>query len=438
MNKDRFLLVFVFLIVVIASVGIITYFSQNAVESIYQTTIDRRNADVDNLSIIIKEANPHLVNKAISTHYLGMHALVAILDSDGNVITSTNNTILNNISLKKLDIFKQAINGEMGSKIETIGDTKMFVSYHAIQMPTTTWALLVIRPYIDSFSAYETAKSQVIVTVVLVTLLVTIFGLYVTRAYNSINDLAKKLDIAIKELIQADKEKGEFASMVSHDLRTPAVVIKSYTGMLLDPKIYGSLNEDQEKAVQAISNSTQKLETLIDDIFDAYKLEMKSLKLEKEDIDISNFIQQTIFELTPLCVKKGVSITTNIKVKGSVSCDSKRISQVISNLIKNSLDFVPEKGGQITIGVEKDENSNAVFTISDNGPGVPQEHVEHLFKKFYQVGKISSKQYGGSGLGLSICSLLVQAHGGKIWLDTSYTEGASFKFTLPDNKLEQI
>src|SRR5579885_2243769 len=278
MNKDRFLLVFVFLIVVIASVGIITYFSQNAVESIRQTTIDRRNADVDNLSIIIKEANPHLVNKAISTNYLGMHSLVAILDSNGNVMTSTNNTILNNISLKKLDIFKQAINGEIGSKIETIGGTKMFVSYHAIQMPTTTWALLVIRPYDDSFSAYETAKSQVIVTVVLVTILVTIFGLYVTRAYKSINDLAKKLDIAIKELIQADKEKGEFASMVSHDLRTPAVVIKSYTGMLLDPKIYGSLNEDQEKAVQAISNSTQKLETLIDDIFDAYKLEMKSLK----------------------------------------------------------------------------------------------------------------------------------------------------------------
>lgn len=433
MNNDKFLLPIIFIIVVCASIIIISFFSQSAIENIRQATIERRNADVDNLVTIVSEADPKIINKVTTTSYLGMHALVAILDKDGNAIAYTNPTMLKNTTLKDLDIFKQAIRGETGSKIETIENTQMFVSYHQIQMHTSTWVLLVIRSYDSSFVAYETAKKELEITIIIVSILVTIFGLYSRRAYNSINNLAGKLDTVNKELVQADKEKGEFASMVSHDLRTPVAVIKNYSDMLLDPEIYGTLNENQTKALQTISTSTEKLETMINDIFDAYKLEMKSLKLEKKEIDVSSFIQQNIFELKPLGSKKGVSIESDVKVKGTITCDPKRISQVISNLVKNSLDFVPEKEGKITIGVEKDADSNAVFTIQDNGSGVLPEHVGNLFKKFYQVGKISTRQHGGSGLGLSICALLIQIHGGKIWVDTTYTKGASFKFTLPES-----
>lgn len=439
MSNDKFLLPVIFIVIVCASIIVIAYFSQSAIENIHQATIERRNADVDNLASIIEgETNPQLVNKITTTSYLGMHSLVAILDQDGNIITGTNPTILKNTTLKDLDIFQQAINGEIGSKIETIENKQMFVSYHPVKTNTTTWALLVIRPYDDSFLAYETVKKELEITIVIVAILVTIFGLYTRRAYNSINNLASNLDTANKELTQADKEKGEFASMVSHDLRTPTVVIKNYSDMLLDPKIYGALNEKQEKAVQTISDSTAKLETMINDIFDAYKLEMKNLKLEKETIDVSSFIQQNIFELKPLGAKKQVSIESDIKAKGTVTCDPKRISQVLSNLVKNSLDFVPEKEGKIIIGVEKGADSNAVFTVQDNGSGIPPEHVGNLFKKFYQVGKISTRQHGGSGLGLSICALLVQAHGGKIWVDTTYTKGAAFKFTLPESNIDPI
>jgi len=187
--------------------------------------------------------------------------------------------------------------------------------------------------------------------------------------------------------------------------------------------------------MHAISNSTEKLEAMIDDIFDAYKLEMKNLKLEKDKVDVVELVEQSIFELEPLALKKEAALSSEINVKGNITCDPKRISQVISNLIKNALDFIPEKTGKIIIRVEKDENANVVFTVEDNGTGIPPEHVNDLFKKFYQIGKISTRQHGGSGLGLSICALLVQAHGGKIWLDTTYTKGASFKFTLPENNL---
>lgn len=438
MSSDKFLLPVIFIVVVCASIIVISYFSQNTIENIHQAIIERRNAEVGNLATIVEEANPQLVNKITTTSYLGIHALVAILDQDGNVIICTNPTLLKNTTLKDLDIFKQAIKGETGSKIETIEDTQMFVSYHPIHTHTTTWALLVIRSYDDSFLAYEIAKKESEITIIIVVILVIIFGLYTRRAYNSINNLARNLATTNKELIQMDKEKGEFASMISHDLRTPTAVIKNYSEMLLNPKIYGLLNEKQEKAVQTISNNTTKLETMISDIFDSYKLEMKNLKLEKETIDVSSFIQQNIFELKPLGSKKEVLIESDIRAKGTITCDPKRISQVLSNLVKNSLDFVPEKGGKIIIGVEKDADSNAVFTVQDNGSGIPPEHVEHLFKKFYQAGKISTRQHGGSGLGLSICALLVQAHGGKIWADTTYTKGASFKFILPENNIDPI
>jgi signal transduction histidine kinase len=232
-----------------------------------------------------------------------MHSLVVILDNSGNIIAMTNGTILKNTTLKDLDVFKQAVNGETGSKIETIENTKMFVSYHPIKTLTSTWVILVIRSYNDSFWVYEADKKGIEMTIIIITL-VTIFGLYVRRVYNTTYNLAKKLDSVNKELIQTDKEKGEFAAMVSHDLRTPIVVIKNYTEMLLDPKIHTPLNKDQTKAMQAISNSTEKLEIMIDNIFDAYKLEMKNLKLEKEKVDVAELVEQSIFELEPLVSKK--------------------------------------------------------------------------------------------------------------------------------------
>ncbi len=111
----------------------------------------------------------------------------------------------------------------------------------------------------------------------------------------------------------------------------------------------------------------------------------------------------------------------------------------MANLVKNSVDFVPEKGGKITIRVEKVEmdhenngNPNHVaFTIEDNGPGIPLEKIDNLFKKFYQIDTSLTRKHGGTGLGLAICKGIIESHGGKIWVDRDYTDGTSIKFTLP-------
>ena len=116
----------------------------------------------------------------------------------------------------------------------------------------------------------------------------------------------------------------------------------------------------------------------------------------------------------------------------SVICDSKRIEQVISNLVKNSIDFVPEKDGKITIRAEADEiYQNVIFTIEDNGIGIPVDKMDNLFKTFYQVDTTLARKHGGTGLGLVICKGIIENHGGKIWIDKNYIRGTSIKFTLP-------
>ena len=123
----------------------------------------------------------------------------------------------------------------------------------------------------------------------------------------------------------------------------------------------------------------------------------------------------------------------------SVLCDPRRIGQVITNLVKNSVDFVPDKDGKITIRTEttyvmQDNTGNpnhVTFTIEDNCSGIPAEKIDNLFKNFYQIDTSAKRKHGGTGLRLVISEGIIEGHGGKIWVDANYSIGAAIKFTLP-------
>ena len=129
----------------------------------------------------------------------------------------------------------------------------------------------------------------------------------------------------------------------------------------------------------------------------------------------------------------------------SERCDPTRIAQVIGNLVRNSVDFVEDKVGKITIRVELIENERVsntnkqdhnytdqvVITVEDNGPGIPPDKAKNLFKKFYQIDTTLTRKHGGTGLGLAISRGIIEAHGGKIWIALEHTNGTSIKFTLP-------
>ena len=245
----------------------------------------------------------------------------------------------------------------------------------------------------------------------------------------------KDLEKVNQELVTTELAKEEFISMVSHELKTPLTPLKMYVEMFLKSNRLGGLNEKQLKAMKMIHSSVSKLELLINDIFDVYKLDIGRLKLSKKPIEVTSVVQENISELEPITKDKQIQLNAKIIPPAdnvNVLCDSKRIEQVISNLVKNSVDFVPEKGGKITIRAEADESyQNVIFTVEDNGIGIPLEKMDNLFKTFYQVDTTLARKHGGTGLGLVICKGIIEDHGGKIWIDRSYTHGTSIKFTLP-------
>ena len=259
---------------------------------------------------------------------------------------------------------------------------------------------------------------------------------------DELTETEKDLRRANEELVNTETAKEEFLSMISHELKTPLTPLKMYAEMLLKIRSMGELNEKQLKAMKMILRSISQLELLVNDIFDVYKLDIGKLRLNKKVVQVASLVKENMSELGLLMRDKQIQFNAEIippSEKVNVLCDPRRIGQVLANLIKNSVDFVPDKGGRITIRTEagyskqtNDGNSNyVVFTIEDNGSGIPFEKINNLFKKFYQVDTSTKRKHGGTGLGLAICNGIVEGHGGKIWVDTNHTQGAMIKFTLP-------
>jgi signal transduction histidine kinase/CHASE3 domain sensor protein len=252
----------------------------------------------------------------------------------------------------------------------------------------------------------------------------------------------KDLEKVNQELVTTELAKEEFISMVSHELKTPLTPLKMYVEMFLKTNGLGELNEKQLKAMKMIHSSVSKLEMLINDIFDVYKLDIRKLKLNKKSVEVATLVQENVSELEPLTEDKQIEFKAEIippSDKVSILCDVKRIEQVIANLVKNSVDFVPESGGRITIRAESDEGThNVMFSVEDNGSGIPVDKMDNLFKTFYQVDTSLARKHGGTGLGLVICKGIIEDHGGKIWIDRNYTHGTSIKFTLPIAKSDNL
>lgn len=247
------------------------------------------------------------------------------------------------------------------------------------------------------------------------------------------------------ELRKSTRAKEEFLSMVSHELKTPITPMKLYIEMILKEDKSNNLTDFQKKGLNIVYKNIIKLETIINDIFTVYKMESDNFALNKEVISVEELVETNVSALKPLMKDKEIDLNVVVATNSSIYCDPNRISQVLFNLVNNAVDHVPDKNGRITIEVEKQniiEKSDSVsygqngtqdkivFTIEDNGIGIKEENIPGLFKKFYQIDTGLRRKYGGTGLGLAICKGIIESHGGSIWLDSTYKDGARFKFTL--------
>jgi len=229
---------------------------------------------------------------------------------------------------------------------------------------------------------------------------------------------AKKTDIA----------KDEFLAMITHELKTPLVPIQGYSDILLNEHL-GKLTDKQKERISIIKSSSETLLSIISDLLDAQKLDLGQLRMMKEKKDIKNTIMKAIETMQPEAESNNIKITTNA-TSLIIDHDSERISQVITNLIKNSIHAIQPNQGNIDVSM-KDSNEEIKISIKDNGIGIPENKQRDLFKKFYQVDATLTRERGGSGLGLAICKGIIENHLGKISVQSTPNQGATFSFTIP-------
>lgn len=249
----------------------------------------------------------------------------------------------------------------------------------------------------------------------------------VTKLEQEVIDTNKKLRLAVRKLKTLDKMKDDFLNLISHELKTPLTPIRGYLELLLDEDI-GKINEKQREAVEISLRRVQHLRRLIDDIVDLSRMEFKKMKFDMKHIDLSKVVENTIKEMKFLADEKQIEILENTPGPLDVKADETRMTQVLSNLIDNAIKF-SAKGSKIMISAEREDRGLHV-KVSDTGSGIPKRHHKKIFEKFYQVDHSSTREFGGTGLGLLICKKIIKEHGGDIWVESKLGEGSIFHFTL--------
>jgi len=219
----------------------------------------------------------------------------------------------------------------------------------------------------------------------------------------------------------------EFVANVSHELRTPLTSIQGYVETLIeDPN---PNPETTREFLGVIHKNAVRMNRLTEDLLALASVESPDYKLSLQPARASVLVDDAIESLTGIVGDSGVKLQSAGAPDVLVMADPDAMNQVFGNLIENSIKYAKE-GKRIRVGAIA-RGSEVEFTVQDFGPGIPSEHIERIFQRFYRVDKARSRESGGTGLGLAIVKHLVQAHGGRVWAESELGNGASFHFTLP-------
>lgn len=225
----------------------------------------------------------------------------------------------------------------------------------------------------------------------------------------------------------ATRARDDLVAIVSHDLRNPIHTINMAASFLLEVAPADDRRVTSRRQLDVIRRSANRANRLISDLLDVARIQAGGLAVEPVPSDAASMVQEAFEAAAPMATGKRLTIEREVPENLPAVCsDRDRILQVFGNLIGNAIKFTPE-GGQITIRAEN-EALAVKFAVCDTGPGIPPEHLPHVFDRYWQA-KSTAKL--GTGLGLSIAKGIVEAHGGRIWVESEPGHGASFLFTLP-------
>ena len=232
------------------------------------------------------------------------------------------------------------------------------------------------------------------------------------------------------ELEKAKDMQADFAAMIAHDLRSPLTATLS-TATMLEDGLFGTVTEEQKKWLVKVQSNIRNLVDLVNDFLDLSKLEAGHIQLSKEKVHLDQLIRESADNYLALAGEKKISLQTRIDpALPHINADPRRLDQVLSNLLSNAIKFTPE-GGEIEVGAACENGVEARLWVKDTGMGIPLEETEQIFQKYRQASSAKEAKEKGTGLGLVICKMIVEAHGGKIRVESEEGKGSTFTVTLP-------
>jgi signal transduction histidine kinase len=222
----------------------------------------------------------------------------------------------------------------------------------------------------------------------------------------------------------ASRAREEMLAVVAHDLRNPLNLVMMTTELITDTHPSA---ERRDQLLGVMRRSARRMNRLIEDLLEVVRQESGQMTLDVGEVSVSSMFAQTEEMFHAESAEKGVSLhVENISPALTVWADSERILQVMSNLLGNAMKFVP-RGGNVIVKAQP-KGAEVIFAVADTGPGMSKEDLDRLFEKFWQRRRTDKR---GVGLGLSIARGIVEAHGGRIWCESTVGVGSAFYFTLP-------
>jgi len=232
----------------------------------------------------------------------------------------------------------------------------------------------------------------------------------------------------ITDLRKLERVRRDFVANVSHEFKTPLTAIRGFAETLLA----GAMDDPQNRVrfLQIILEHSRRLARLTDDLLELSKMDADRLDLEVDRLSASQLVQSCVETAQRLANEKRLRVSINLPQSlPDIVADRRRIAEVLQNLLDNAMQYTPS-GGEIVVAASSD-GQEVTFTVSDTGIGIPQVDQPRIFERFYRVDVARSREVGGTGLGLSIAKHLVEAHGGRIWVESEVGRGSHFHFTVP-------
>ncbi len=245
--------------------------------------------------------------------------------------------------------------------------------------------------------------------------------------YAEIDELASALNHTTQELSKTDELRRDLVANVSHDLRTPLTIIKSYAEMIRD--ISGDTPHKRQEHLQVIIDESDRLNALVSDLLDLSRMEAGTIQLHPEPMDLSEAVSTILRRFHVLSESEGYTFHADCQPGAIICADQQRMEQVVYNLISNAVNYT---GADRKVFVHVHAADGRVrFSVSDTGKGIPPEEIKHIWERYYKASQLGHRSAKGTGIGLAIVKSILLAHDAKFGVDSTVGKGSTFWFEMP-------